>query len=745
MIGKTISHYKIIEEIGRGGMGMVYKAEDTKLKRTVALKFLPSEFTHDQESKERFTREAHAASALDHNNICTIHEIDETDDGQLFIVMACYEGKTLKEKIKDHKLKTKEAIDIAMQIAKGLQRAHKKGIIHRDIKPANIFITNDGNVKILDFGLAKLAGRAQLTKDSSTLGTVAYMSPEQISGEEVDHRSDIWSLGVVLYEMLTGDLPFKGDYEQAIMYSILNEDPTHDLKYKDELSNHLESILKKVLKKNPDDRYQSITEIQSDLEKKTNEQTFIHRLNKRSGKEDKPSMAVLPFVNISSDPENEYFSDGLTEELINALTKLKNIRVVARTSAFAFKSKQADIRDIGNQLGVQWVLEGSVRKSGKRIRITAQMISVEDGYHLWSEKYDCNLEDIFAIQDEIASKISEKLQSQFPEAISELQKGKRPDVSAYELYLQGRYYFSKFSPEWTLKAQKAYLDAISIDPSFALAYAGLADTYVFLTNPIGLLDGREALPKARDAAEEALRLEPKLSEAYAALGSVATYLDWDIEKAQTYFEKAIALNPDNVNARLWYELALSLLDQNFDTALRHMNYALKIDPLNLLILLRTGYLYVYKYDYDTAIHYFKKIISLEPDIVSGHHGLLDVYGLQGEYELAFAEGEIARRLGNVGPPGLAVLALYYGRGGNHKDAESILSTLLKRHESESISPFWIGVIYMGLNQFARMYEWFERALEERDCNLLYTFAPPFDPIRNDSEFVALRKKMGFNP
>lgn len=295
------------------------------------------------------------------------------------------------------------------------------------------------------------------------------------------------------------------------------------------------------------------------------------------------------------------------------------------------------------------------------------------------------------------------------------------------------------------KAQETFQEAIARDPDFAPAHVGLAYTYVILTNPTGLLDGREALPKARKSAEHALSLDPNLSEAYAVLGAVATFLDWNSQKARAYFEKAVELNPEDVNTRLWYELALSLLDQNYDLALDHMNYALELDPLNLLILLRTGYLYVYKYEYDTAIEYFKKIISIEPEILAGHHGLLDVYSMMGEFELALAAGEKARRLGGEGPAFLAVLAHSFARGGKKKEAEDILAALSKRYETEPISPFWIGIIYMGLEQFDEMYEWYDRALVKRDSNLLYTMAPPFDPIRDDSRFKTLRKKMGLKP
>jgi serine/threonine protein kinase len=410
MIGQTISHYKILEKLGGGGMGVVYKAEDTKLKRLVALKFLPPDLTRDDEAKERFVHEAQAASALDHPNICTIHEIGETEDRQLFICMAYYEGETLKKKVSSNQLSVDSVIEIAIQIAQGLAKAHEKGIVHRDIKPANLFLTNDGILKILDFGLAKLAGVTRLTKSGTTLGTVAYMSPEQMQGEEVDHRTDIWALGVVMYEMLTGKLPFKGEYEQAVMYSILNEKPEPITTTRLDVPADLEKIVNKCLEKKTSERYKLVEETLTDLKSLKKEIEFRtvkkwlirtkfllkKRLYFYSGifalllsligigfyfqrdAEEKgeavPSetfrIAVLPLVNISPDPQDEYFADGMTEELISTLSKISGLRVIARTSVMQYKGTNKSIAEIGHALKVGTILEGSVRKAANKLRIT---------------------------------------------------------------------------------------------------------------------------------------------------------------------------------------------------------------------------------------------------------------------------------------------------------------------------------------------------------------------------------------
>ena len=399
MIGKTISQYKILEKLGGGGMGVVYKAEDTKLKRIVALKFLPPAFSLDDETKQRFINEAQAASSFDHPNICTIYEINETDDGQLFIAMACYEGETLKKKLESGPLKIQDAVDYNIQIANGLERAHEAGIVHRDIKPANIFIKNDGFVKILDFGLAKVSTQTHLTTMGTTMGTVAYMSPEQTKGEEVDQRTDFWSLGVVLYEMLSGELPFKGDYEQAIIYSIINEEPKSITEIHRDIPSQLTHIVEKALQKNPAQRYQTIKDLIEELKAFDKSKSIVLE------KDIIHTIAVLPFTNMSNDKEQEYFCDGMAEDIINDLAHLEGLHVVARTSSFSLKDKNLDIPEIGKKLGAHSIVEGSVRKAGNRLRITAQLINVADGYHLWSERYNRELEDVFAIQEEISNAI----------------------------------------------------------------------------------------------------------------------------------------------------------------------------------------------------------------------------------------------------------------------------------------------------------------------------------------------------
>ncbi len=396
LIGKTISHYRIIEKLGEGGMGVVYRAEDTRLERTVALKFLSPDMTRDASATERFVQEAKAAAALNHPNICTVHEIDEAD-GRTFIAMECVEGENLKVKITSGTLELNEAVDVAAQVAEGLAAAHERGIVHRDIKPANIVVTPGSRAKIMDFGLVRMAGGAQLTRLGTTVGTVAYMSPEQARGETVDHRTDIWSLGVVLYEMLTGKRPFTGDRDQTVIYSILNDDPESITSHVSGVPPEIAGILVKALAKDPTARYQSAGNLAADLKAFRQRLTSDPTAAISVEPEALPSIAILPFANMSPDPENDYFGDGLAEELANALAQLPQLRVAARTSAFQFRGKDSDIREIGTKLNVGTVLEGSVRKAGNRLRVTAQLISVSDGFHLWSDRYDREMEDVFAV------------------------------------------------------------------------------------------------------------------------------------------------------------------------------------------------------------------------------------------------------------------------------------------------------------------------------------------------------------
>jgi serine/threonine protein kinase/Flp pilus assembly protein TadD len=545
----STSRYKILKKLGEGGMGVVYKAKDTKLKRTVALKYLRREALVGDEQRSRFFREAQAAAALDHPSICTVYEIDDDTD-HIFISMAFVEGTSLAKRLTSGPLPLDEALDYAIQIAQGLEAAHKRGVVHRDIKSSNVMITTDGHAKILDFGLALVAGRGEETTTDVLAGTVAYMSPEQARCETIDRQSDIWSLGVCLYEMIAGKLPFEGIYDHALIYKIMNESPKPLPMVRPGVPAELDRVVSTALAKSRDDRYQLAAEMVADLKAIRAALQYGTLNGLSSSARPKPSIAVLPFANMSTDKEQEYFCDGIAEDLINDLTHVAGLRVVARTSSFSFKGKDADIREIGRKLGVDMLLEGSVRKAGQRLRITAQLISVGDGYHVWSERYDRDIEDVFAIQDEISRKIVEALKLELSEKEKRvLEKAATRDVEAYDFYLRGRKFFYQARQKSYAFAREMFSKAIRRDPGYALAYAGMADCYSFLFK----YHARDNinLEKAMKASERALELDPELAEAHAARG-LAVSLSRQFEEAEREFEKAIELNPKLFEAYYFY-------------------------------------------------------------------------------------------------------------------------------------------------------------------------------------------------
>jgi len=744
MIGRTISHYRVLDKLGEGGMGVVYKAEDTKLKRTVALKFLPPEFTRDPAAKERFIQEARAASALDHPNICTIHEVSETEDGQTFIAMACYEGVMLKRKIEHGAMGLDEVIRIAIQLAEGLAKAHAQGIVHRDIKPANVIITNDGVAKILDFGLATLAGQVRLTKSGSPVGTVAYMSPEQARGDSVDCRTDIWSLGVLIYEMLTGHLPFRSQYEQAQVYSILNEEPAPVSTLRHDIPRQLEQLVAKAMTKNPDQRYKSAGEILNELRGIAEKLRLAESEESGEARHIGPSIAVLPFRDMSPQGDQDYFCEGMAEELINALTQIEGLRVVARTSAFQFKGKNLDVREIGGQLGVSTVLEGSVRKAGNRIRVTAQLVSVADGYHLWSEKYDREMEDIFSIQDEISLAIVNKLKVRLlGEEKHKLLKRYTKNLDAYNLYLQGRWFWNKRTGEGLKKAIEYFSQAIERDPLYALAYSGMADSWNALPS-FGSLSPQETYPRAKDAAVKALEIDDTLAEAHASLGQIKTEYEWDWAGAEVELKRAIELNPAYASAHQWYCALLTDLGR-FEEAIEEGKRAVELDPLSLIISLDFAQTLGISGQQDAAVQIVQRIIEMDPTFPYVHFFLGMGHFRKSMYEEALTEFRKEQEVFT----GLKVMVkqwvgITYARMGKRDKAQEVLDELLEESSRVYIPSSSIARLYAELHENERSFQWLERAYEEHDMWLRYIGVVLFpEAFRSDPRFKAFLKKMGF--
>jgi serine/threonine-protein kinase len=743
----VIFHYKIIRKIGAGGMGEVYLAEDSRLNRRVALKFLPDQYASDEEFKERFKREARAAAALNHPNIITIHEVAEYE-ARPFIAMEYVEGGSLKELIAGGGLSIDRIIDIAGQICEALAKAHQAGIVHRDVKPQNVLIDKDGRLRILDFGLAKVKKEAMLTQFGTTVGTVAYMSPEQARGEDVDHRTDIWALGVVLHEMLTGEMPFKGEHEQAVIYAILNAEPHPLTSVAPKAPLELEEIVNRALAKRPEERYQAVSEMLNHLRlaREGFESGVTRTLLTKA--QTSPSIAVLPFTNLSADKDQEYFCDGMAEEIINALTQVEGLHVVARTSAFSFRGKKADVREIGRRLNVGAVLEGSVRKAGSRLRISAQLVNVADGYHLWSEKYDrdvgelCCPEDIFCIQDEISLAIVDKLKVKLLGGEkTKILKRHTHDLDAYNMYLKGRYFWGKRTEESLKKGIEYFNQAIEKDPNYTLAYAGLADSYITLGD-YSFLPPKPLLQKAKEAARKALDIDATLAEAHNSLAH-AMFREWDWEGAEREHNRAIELNPNYASAHHWYALLLMYAGR-FDEAIAEMKRAWELDPLSLIINRNLGLTLYYARRYDLALEQLQKTLEMDPTFSMVHAALGEVYLQKSMHEEALKEFQKEADIhGRLNQHEEAWRGIAYLKTGNRDEAQKILDDLLEQAKQAYVAPTRLASLYFAFGEDDEGFRWLDRSYQEHDSTLLEIKVDPgFDGVRSDPRFKELLKKVG---
>jgi len=738
--GTVISHYAVIERIGEGSTSEVYLAEDIELQRRVALKFLPSHLSVDADFRARFKREAQALARLTHPNIVSIYEVSEFQ-GRPFYAMEYIQGQFLRDLIRDRKLPLEQIIDIAIQVCEGLNNAHQAGIIHRDIKPANIIIDDKGRVRLLDFGLAKAQDSDLPSQSETTAGTISYMAPELLTGSSITPASDIFSLGVLLYQMLTGKLPFTGESEATIIHAIVNVEPEPLSIHIGEALSRLQGIIDRALKKDPFERYQQMAELLVDL-KQTRVRTSLPGADSRPEPPREASVAVLPFVDMSPEKDQEYFCDGIAEELINALTRAGGLHVAARTSAFQYKGQNLDIRKIGKMLNVDHILEGSVRKAGNRIRITAELVNVADGYHLWAESFDRNMEDVFAIQDEISQAISGSLKVRLAGDKRRPLIAKPTEIlEAYNLYLKGRYFWNKRYQGGLQKGMEYFKQVIDLDPGYARAYAGLSDSYNILAF-YNHLPPLEACPKAKAAALKALEIDPDLAEAHTSLGWAHNFYDRDWVSAEKEFQRSLELNPNYAITCHYYGLFLIAM-KRFDEGILMMKKARDLDPLSLIISASLGGTLYFARRFDEAIPPLLQAIEIDPGFALAHAWIAGAYVEKGLLEKATAECRKAESVARGGTYAISWLGFSLGVSGQSAEAREIARRLIDLSEKQYVSSYHIALVYSGLGDGAATMHWLEKAFEEKDNWLVWLGVhPAFDSVRNLPEFGELLRRVG---
>jgi serine/threonine-protein kinase len=791
--GSRLGPYEILDLLGAGGMGEVYRARDTRLDRQVAIKVLPPEFAANTERRARFTREAKTLSQINHPHICALYDVGE-QDGTAFLVMEYLDGETLAQRLAKGPLPLPQVFAVARQTAAALEAAHKHAIIHRDLKPGNIMLTASG-VKLLDFGLAKpLWSADEADADASTtsaglitgagtaLGTLRYMSPEQVKGQPLDARTDVFSLAVVLYEMTTGRRPFLGASSTAVLAAILQEMPPPVTALDPTLPPELDRIIRRGLAKDPDRRYQTSRDLLNDVEEL--EQTLnaghgdattrswsgarpvprrasawlvvvlaaalvativtVALLSRRGVPVDRRSIAVLPLKNLSADPENEYFSDGITEDIIAQLSKLGDVRVIAATSMQRYKNSDKPVSQIARELGVATLLEGSVRRAGDRVRIVSELVDGKSAQQLWAETYDRDLKDIFAIQSEVSRRIAVALKGELsPAETARLRKTPPKDVDAFNLYLKGRYYWNKRTADDLQKGIGYFQQAIGRDPAYALAYAGLADSYSLLAQyGVDLTD--EMRPRAKDAAARALALDPNLAEAHVSQALVDK-AEFKWAAADDEFRRALELNPGYATAHHWYANHLSQLGRS-EEAIAEIRRAQQLDPLSIGINAAFGAVLFLARRYDDALAQYKTTLDMDPDFALAHGAMAELYIEKGDFAQAQNEYEKVKALTGETANLRASLGYLYAVSGQPPKATRLLGELARQRGPGAARPGSLAAICAALGRTNDAFAWLDRGYAERDTWLAFLkVEPKFDRLRSDPRFTVLLRRVGLEP
>ena len=812
----TISHYCILSLLGAGGMGRVYLAHDTKLDRRVALKILPEEFAGDPERMRRFVQEARSASGLNHPNIITIHEIGDFE-GSHFIATEYVEGETLSRRLRGEPMSLTSTLDAAIQIASALQAAHTAGIVHRDIKPDNVMIRPDGFVKLLDFGIAKLTekNRDPIDEDAATaiksgtspgmiVGTAGYMSPEQARGKQIDHRTDIFSFGVVLYEMLTQRHPFEGENAMDVIGSILHKEPSPIRQLLPGIPQDIERLINKTLRKDREERYQTAKDLLIDLRDAKQELEVQSRLERTSPPtREEPntqvtaattadvahttssaeyliseitkrkrgiaaglivlflglsgvgywlfggraatakqieSIAVMPFVNESGNADVEYLSDGMTETLISSLSQLPNLSVKARSTVFRYKGKETDAKTVGKELNVQAILNGRVVQRGEQLTLSLELVDAITENVIWIQQYNRKQTDLVTLQSEIARDVSNKLKTKLSGAdVAKVEKTYTTDPEAYQLYLKGKFFWNKRTGESLKQASELYRQAIEKDPNYALAYSGLAETYVLFSS-YDVAPANDSMPQAKAAALRALEIDDSLAEAHTALGFYLSNYEWDRDGSEKEYRRAIELKPNYPTAHHWLGADLSNV-KRFDDSIAELRRAEELDPLSPIIGTNLADMLIFARRYDEAIAQYKRIVVRNPNFEYAHVALGRAYGSNGRFPEAIAEARTALEL-NTGSSTKGYLGLWLARSGKRDEALKLLSELKQEATRDYVQGYTFALVYIGLGDKQEALNWLERHMSARsETANTYAVTPELDDLRSEPRFREMLKRM----